>query len=211
MFCNKEPIVLASGSPRRQQYLQDLGVSFTVCSVSIDETPVKGEDADLFVVRMAREKAEAASNQFNRSWVVAGDTVVCLGRIILGKPLDDEEAVSMLMSLSGKEHTVRTGIFLCNAEKKLSDHRIVTTKVVFADFDESIARGYVSTGECLDKAGGYGIQGKGAFLVKAIEGSYSNVVGLPLCELLEMLRYYEVVEPGQSHKMSYFENSQVVN
>ena len=202
MFCNKEPIVLASGSPRRRQYLQDLGINFTVCSVSIDETPVEGEDAELFVVRMAREKAEIAGNQFNRSWVVAGDTIVCLGRKILGKPLDNEEAVSMLMSQSGKEHTVRTGIFLCNAEKKLSGHRIVTTKVDFADFDESIARGYVRTGECLDKAGAYGIQGKGAFLVKAIEGSYSNVVGLPLCELLEMLRYHKVVEPGQFHKMS---------
>ncbi|MCK5515386.1 MAG: septum formation protein Maf [Desulfobulbaceae bacterium] len=195
MYCNNESIVLASGSPRRQQYLKDLGISFTVCSASIDETPVKGEGADLFAVRMAREKAEAVSNQFYRSWIIAGDTVVCLGSKILGKPLDNEDAFSMLMSLSGKEHIVRTGIFLCNGEKKIYDQRIVATKVVFADFDESTAWGYVHTGECLDKAGAYGIQGKGAALVKAINGSYSNVVGLPLYELLEMLRYYRIVEP----------------
>ena len=194
MFYSKEPIILASGSPRRQQYLKDLGINFTAYPVIIDETPVKGESADLFVERMAREKADAVSIQFCSSWVVAGDTAVCLGRKIFGKPLDDEEAVSMLMSLSGREHTVRTGIFLCHAEKKLADHRFVETKVTFAGFDESTARGYVSTGECLDKAGAYGIQGRGAFLVKAIEGSYSNVVGLPLHELVEMLRYYRVIE-----------------
>jgi septum formation protein len=193
MFCNREPIILASGSPRRKQYLEDLGVSFSVCPVSIDETPLNGENADLFVVRMAREKAQAVSDQFGSSWVVAGDTAVCQGGKIFGKPRDNEEAVSMLMSLSGKEHTARTGIFLCNAEKKISDHRFVATKVIFADFDEPTARGYVSAGESLDKAGAYGIQGKGAFLVKAIEGSYSNVVGLPLHELLEMLRNYQVI------------------
>ena len=150
MYFNKESIVLASGSPRRQQYLEDLGIGFTVYSVPIDETPFKGEGADLFAVRMAREKAEVVSNQFHRSWVIGGDTVVCLDGEILGKPLDNEDAFSMLMSLSGKEHIVRTGIFLCHAEKKIYDQRIVETKVVFADFDESIARGYVNTGECLD-------------------------------------------------------------
>lgn len=193
MFCNREPIILASGSPRRKQYLEDLGVSFTVYPVSIDETPFKEEDPDSFIVRMAREKAQAVSGQFGKSWVIAGDTVVCRGRMIFGKPLDDGDAVSMLMSLSGKEHTVRTGVFLCNAEKKVSDYRFVATKVIFADFDESTAKAYVSTGESLDKAGAYGIQGRGAFLVKTIEGSYSNVVGLPLYELTEMLREHRVI------------------
>ncbi len=211
MFYNKEPIVLASGSPRRQGYLKDLGVNFTVCSVSIDETPAMGEEVDLFVERMAREKAEAVDDQFRRGWIIAGDTVVCLDRKILGKPLDNEDAVSMLMSLSGKEHTVHTGIVLCHAEKKLFDHRIVVTKVLFSEFDELTAGAYVSTGECLDKAGAYGIQGKGAFLVKAIEGSYSNVVGLPLYELLEMLRYYGAVEPVQSAEHFFSRKFQVVN
>jgi len=197
MFCNRESIILASGSPRRQQYLEDLGISFTICPVSIDETPVRGEDAESFVVRMAGEKAEAVCNRFCKSWILAGDTVVCLGQKILGKPLDDDEAVSMLMSLSGRAHTVRTGIFLRHAEKKISAYRFVATKVIFADFDETTARGYVCTGESLDKAGAYGIQGKGAFLVKAIEGSYSNVVGLPLYELLEMLREYQVIKSCQ--------------
>ncbi len=196
MFYNKEPVILASGSPRRQKYLEDMGISFSTRTVSIDETPVGGEDPGLFVVRMAREKAEAVSNRFYRNWVIAGDTAVCLGRKILGKPLDDEDAVAMLMSLCGKEHVVRTGIFLCHGERKLSDYRLVATKVVFGHFDEATARGYVRTGECLDKAGAYGIQGKGAFLVKSIEGSYSNVVGLPLHELLEMLRHHQVIVSG---------------
>ncbi len=95
MYFNKESIVLASGSPRRQQYLEDLGIGFTVYSVPIDETPFKGEGADLFAVRMAREKAEVVSNQFHRSWVIGGDTVVCLDGEILGKPLDNEDAFSI--------------------------------------------------------------------------------------------------------------------
>ncbi len=193
MFYNKESVILASGSPRRQKYLEDLGIRFTIRSAFINETPVKGEDPGLFVVRMAREKAEAVSSQFYRNWVIAGDTAVCKGSKILGKPVDNEEAVAMLMSLCGKEHTVRTGIFLCHGERKLSDYRLVATKVVFGDFDEATVRGYVGTGECLDKAGAYGIQGKGAFLVKSVEGSYSNVVGLPLYELLEMLQYNQVI------------------
>ena len=195
MFFNSEPIILASGSPRRRQYLDDLGLSFTVCAVAINEIPFIGEDGAAFVERMAGEKAAAASKKFYRNWVIAGDTVVCLGRKILGKPIDKKEAISMLMSLSGREHTVLTGICLSHAEKKLQRHCFVATKVFFWAFDEPIARAYVSSGEWIDKAGAYGIQGKGAFLVKAIEGSYSNVVGLPLHELLEMLRYYRLVKP----------------
>lgn len=194
MFNNIEPIILASGSPRRRRYLEDLGLTFTVVPVSIDETPCREEPADAFVVRMAREKAAAVSENFCGSWVIAGDTVVCLGRIILGKPADKEDALSILMSLSGREHVVRTGICLFHAEKKVFDHRLVATKVIFANFDEMSARAYIESGECLDKAGAYGIQGKGAFLVKTIKGSYSNVVGLPLHELLEMLKYYQVIK-----------------
>ncbi len=193
MFNNIEPIILASGSPRRRRYLEDLGLTFTVAPVSIDETPLAEETADTFVVRMAREKAAAVSEKYHRSWVISGDTIVCLGRIILGKPADKEEALEMLMSLSGREHVVRTGICLFHAEKKVFSHRLAATKVIFANFDEMTARAYVESGECLDKAGAYGIQGKGAFLVEAIEGSYSNVVGLPLYELLEMLKYHQVV------------------
>ena len=195
MFVNNEPIVLASASPRRRHYLDDLGLSFTVCAVTINETPFTGEDADVFVVRMAREKAAAASEKYNRSWIIAGDTVVCLGRQILGKPVDKIDAVSMLMSLSGREHKVLTGVCLSHAGKNVVSHRFTETKVRFADFGERTARAYVGSGEWIDKAGAYGIQGKGAFLVKTIEGSYSNVVGLPLHELLEMLRYYGVIVP----------------
>jgi len=194
IFSNIEPIILASGSPRRRRYLEDLGLNFTVSPVSINETPFPEETAEVFVVRMATEKAAAGSGKFPGSWVIAGDTVVCLENKILGKPADIEDAVNILMSLSGRDHIVRTGISLFHAEKKVCDHRLVATEVVFADFDEATARAYVDSGECFDKAGAYGIQGKGAFLVKAVKGSYSNVVGLPLHELLEMLKYYQVID-----------------
>ena len=170
-------------------------MSFTVCAVSIDETSFSGEDAGKFVVRMAREKAVAVGEKHGNNWIIAGDTAVCLEGRILGKPVDQKDAVSMLMSLSGREHTVRTGICLMHAGKNLINYCSVETKVLFANFDMSIARAYVSSGEWTDKAGAYGIQGKGAFLVRAVRGSYTNVVGLPLHELLEMLRGYNVIEP----------------
>ncbi len=193
MFCNKGRIVLASGSPRRREYLEELGLKFTVKKVSIDEIPKSGEDPGGFVVRMACEKAAAAGSEFDDCWIIAGDTVVCLGSKILGKPADTADAVDMLLSLSGREHTVRTGICLCNSSQDVLTYNFVETKVLFAAFDLKTAESYVATGECFDKAGAYGIQGKGACLVKSIEGSYSNVVGLPLYELLEMLKKYHVV------------------
>ena len=193
MFYNTEKIILASGSPRRREYLDELGLKFTVRVASIDENPRRDEHAGDFVVRMAREKAAVVSSAFEDSWIIAGDTVVCMGKKILGKPDDEADAIAMLMSLSGREHTVRTGICLCNSSQDVLAYNFVETKVFFADFDKNTARNYVATGECLDKAGAYGIQGKGAFLVKSIQGSYSNVVGLPLHELLEMLRKYRVI------------------
>jgi len=195
IFSNRAPLILASGSPRRRSYLEDLGVNFTVCPVSIDETPFSGEDGGEFVVRMAREKAAVAGENHCNSWIIAGDTVVCLDGRILGKPVDQEDAVSMLMSLSGREHTVRTGLCLMNAGKKLIRSCSVKTGVLFAGFDMSTARAYAGTGEWTDKAGAYGIQGKGAFLVRAVKGSYTNVVGMPLHELVEMLIKNNVIEP----------------
>ena len=194
IFSTRERIILASNSPRRRQYLKDLGLNFTVCSVSIDETPSSGEDGGEFVVRMAREKAAAASREHRNSWIIAGDTAVCLDDRILGKPVDQEEAVSMLMSLSGREHTVQTGLCLMHAGKNLTRYCSVNAKVLFAGFDISTARAYAGTGEWTDKAGAYGIQGKGAFLVRAVKGSYTNVVGLPLYELVEMLQSQKVIE-----------------
>ncbi len=193
MFYTDESIVLASGSPRRKKYLEDLGLTFSLCSVSIDEMPLPNENPGIFVLRMAREKGRAAALQHGDSWIISGDTVVCLDQKILGKPFDRAEAFTMLMSLSGRSHTVRTGICLMHAEKGISLCTHVETKVVFSTFDESVVRAYISSGESLDKAGAYGIQGRGAFLVESIEGSYTNVVGLPLNELVNMLLQNKVI------------------
>jgi len=193
MYCNRKSIVLASGSPRRQQYLGEMGLVFSVITSSVDEVVFRDETPDDFVCRMAREKSIVPARDFPESWVISGDTVVCRGADILGKPTDQQDAISMLMSLSGKEHRVKTGLCVACVAENISVVRVVTTKVLFSEFSVTTARAYVASGECFDKAGSYGIQGKGAFLVKAIEGSYSNVVGLPLTELLDLLMAHQVI------------------
>jgi septum formation protein len=170
-----------------------MGLVFSVITSSVDEVVFRDETPDDFVCRMAREKSVVPARDCPESWVISGDTVVCRGADILGKPADQQDAVSMLMSLSGIEHRVKTGLCVACVAENISIVRVVTTKVLFSDFSETVARAYVASGECFDKAGSYGIQGKGAFLVKTIEGSYSNVVGLPLTELLNILLEHQVI------------------
>jgi septum formation protein len=195
MYRNRDEIILASGSPRRQHYLKEMGLCFTVRTAAVHEQPFARERPEDFVLRMAREKAMAVSIEFPDSWVISGDTVVCLGDKILGKPADEHQAVALLMKLSGREHGVKTGFCVVHGTRGVEIARVVTTRVRFAEFSESVARAYVATGESLDKAGAYGIQGKGILLVRSIAGSYSNVVGLPLCELVEVLQAHGVIEP----------------
>jgi septum formation protein len=195
MYRNLAEIVLASASPRRQQYLLDMGLQFRVCTASLLEQPFAEEDPSSFVLRMAKEKAAAVRVSCPEAWVISGDTVVCLGRRILGKPEDAKDAVRILMDLSGREHQVRTGFCVCHGGKQVEVARSVTTTVRFAAFSEETARAYVTTGESLDKAGAYAIQGRGACLVETIHGSYTNVVGLPLYEVLQVLEDHGVIEP----------------
>lgn len=191
LYQNVESLVLASKSPRRHQFLNDAGLSFIVSSADIDETTAANELPDKYVIRMATEKAQFVSSNFRREWVVAADTIVVDGKKILGKPRDQEDAVSMLMSLSGKVHQVKTAFVLM--KKELTYGQLVTTEVSFISFTEDLIRSYVNTEEPMDKAGSYGIQGLGGFLVKGINGSYSNVVGLPMAELLEALIQNNVI------------------
>ncbi|MBB5347806.1 septum formation protein Maf [Desulfoprunum benzoelyticum] len=195
MFVSLKPLVLASNSPRRRAYFEDLGLHFTVWSADVDEQLRAGEDPEHLVLRLARDKALAVCRLFPASWIVAADTVVCVDGEVLGKPRDAEEAVAMLLALAGREHTVRTGFCVTCAAEGILVRRSVVSSVWFSDFGEDVARAYAATGEPLDKAGAYGIQGKGAFLVQRISGSYSNIVGLPLCEVLRELRRYKVVAP----------------
>ncbi len=195
MFVALKSLVLASNSPRRRAFFEDLGLEFAVHSTDIDEGIARDETPERYVRRMAREKAQVVRHLFPDRWIVAADTVVCLDQIILGKPLDREDAVAMLMSLAGREHIVRTAFCVGCEEENVLVLRSLATSVTFAAFSVDIARAYAATGEPLDKAGAYGIQGKGAFLVEKVVGSYSNVVGLPLHEVLGELLLRGVIEP----------------
>lgn len=195
IYSTLKSLILASNSPRRKDFFQDLGLTFTIRAEEIDETPLAGELPVSFVERMAREKARTVSGKCNDSYVVAADTVVCLENQILGKPENRADAVKMLTALSGRSHIVRSGYCVMNLSEKVEVVGSVATNVYFSDFSSAVAKAYVSCGESLDKAGAYGIQGKGAFLVEKIEGSYSNVVGLPLAEVVAVLEQLGIIAP----------------
>jgi len=203
MYHTCKPLVLASNSPRRKGFLEDLGLQMTIWAMDIDEAPLPGENPTRYVERMAREKALAVKSRFPGHYVLAADTAVCIGETILGKPVDEEDAVGMLMTLAGRVHLVRSGVCLVSEMDGVQIVSSVSTEVRFAEFDETVARAYVSEGESLDKAGGYGIQGKGAFLVAHVTGSYTNVVGLPLAEVVALLTQQGVIVPASEPTSSF--------
>jgi len=194
MFITKKRIILASGSPRRQAYLTDMGVEFKVSKADIDEEPIPGENPRNYAIRMARRKATVIMKKNQKIWVVAADTIVTLDSRILGKPKSMDDAVNTLIMLSGREHEVITAFCIGFKSENILHEESVVTRVRFISFAEDIARAYAGTGESFDKAGAYGIQGKGAFLVSSINGSYSNVVGLPLCEVIAAMQKHQIVE-----------------
>ena len=195
MFTTCKPLILASASPRRQQFLADLGLNFTIQAADIDETPLDGEMPDTFAQRMAQEKAEVIVRQHPASWVIGADTVVTINGTILGKPTDEAHALETLRSLQGRKHQVITGVALCCAQENCLESLSKTTEVTFAVFNDAILSAYVQTGEPLDKAGAYGIQGKGGFLVRSVAGSCSNVIGLPVNICISLLLRYNVIAP----------------
>jgi len=190
-FRTQERLILASGSPRRRDFLAELGLVFEVRVTDIDETPQPGEQPVDFVARLAQEKAQAVD--IPEAWLLAADTAVVVDGEILGKPGDEAEACAMLMRLSGRWHEVWTGFSLCRQATGELCTKTVCTKVRFLELTPELCRAYVRTGEPLDKAGAYGIQGKGCFLVPEISGSYTNVVGLPMAEVLEALLHHKVI------------------
>jgi len=191
-------LILASASPRRKTLLNDLGLEFKIIEAQVEEKPFPGEDPEDFALRAASDKAGAVSRENIASWVLGADTVVVHAGRILGKPVDAKDALAVLLTLAGQKHLVHTGFCLENAKEKVSVSRLVTTEVYFAPYTKEIAAAYVSSGEPMDKAGAYGIQGCGGFLVEKIKGSYSNVVGLPLVEVIQELLRYKVVAPRQA-------------
>ncbi|MBR4957822.1 MAG: septum formation inhibitor Maf [Phascolarctobacterium sp.] len=175
-------VILASASPRRLALLQQIGIEATVCPADFDEVSGSAVQAEDVVLANAVGKCQAVVKIKGDSLpVIAADTVVVAEGVILGKPQDAEDAVVMLKQLSGKTHKVLTGIAVSYAGEMLAE--VCETKVVFRDLTDEEIKNYVATGEPLDKAGAYGIQGKGAVLVEKIDGCYNNVVGLPLTRM----------------------------
>ncbi|PZW86532.1 septum formation protein [Pseudomonas sp. 2848] len=184
-------LYLASGSPRRRELLNQIGVPFTVVSAPIDETPLPGEAPTAYVERLAQAKAVAGFAYTDGVGVVLGaDTTVVLDGQILGKPENREQALAMLGDLSKREHQVLTAVALTDGQRSIS--RCVSTTVRFRTISFEEALRYWDSGEPVDKAGGYAIQGLGAVFVSGIEGSYSAVVGLPLSETAELLEQFGV-------------------
>lgn len=184
---NGPHIVLASSSPRRRELLQQIGLEFEVNSFEIDESPYLHEAPADYVVRLAIEKARAAIGQLpTDTIVIAADTTVTIDGQILGKPVSQADAFAMWQRLSGRDHFVMTGVAV--AKNQIVLHRRVTTEVHFAHLTPANMLAYWQTGEPIGKAGGYAIQGKGAAFIPKIHGSYSNVVGLPIFETMDLLR-----------------------
>ena len=187
-------IILASGSPRRRELLQQVGLEFTVLVTDADESTDITDPAELVEV-LSRRKAEAAVAEYlkqendsnEKVLVVSADTVVAIDGTIMGKPKDEKDALDILMSLSGRTHDVYTGVscILLSEGRERSGYCFAErTGVTMYDFDEEEALDYIATGEPMDKAGAYGIQGIGARLVEKIDGDYNNVVGFPLAAFL---------------------------
>lgn len=204
-------IILASQSPRRKELLERVGFSVKVVPANIDEIRMDDETVEQFAKRMARSKCLAVVRRMQATlyqvdpeggssmptpsarrmaetrWVVAGDTIVSLGEELLGKPKDTAEAADMLARLAGTRHRVITGFCVHDLRKDKEGVQAVSTDVLFKRLTTTEIEKYVAVGESMDKAGAYAIQGVGAYLVDSIVGSYTNVVGLPMCQVIEMM------------------------
>lgn len=188
-------IFLASTSPRRRELLMQIGVRFSVLNVAVDESRLPHETPEAYVQRVALAKAQAGLRGEKNAVVIAADTTVTINDAVLGKPASLAEALAMWQLLSGREHRVLTAVAVACAAN--SEVQVVETRVQFREISHAEMLAYWHSGEPADKAGGYAIQGLAAIFVQKINGSYSNVVGLPLCETAAMLARFDV--PVWSH------------
>lgn len=181
-------LILASASPRRRELLSSLGLDFEVITSDVEELLAEGETPHDYVSRLAHAKARAVASGHEDRWVIAADTVVNLDKKILEKPRDEKEAASMLALIAGRTHRVFTGLTLMNLQRPFEQTLVEITEVTISRLSRQQIDWYVKTGEPLDKAGSYAVQGLGAMFIESIRGNYTNVVGLPLSTLVAMMR-----------------------
>jgi len=188
------PIILASKSPRRKELLEQAGLVLEILASNIDENAVPLSSPKDYVKDLSRIKADHIAKSRPENWVIGADTIVVVDDLILGKPKNREESIQMLNGLSNRCHSVFTGFTICCHTRGESISKSIETHVFFKDLSQKEIQWYSTTNEPYDKAGGYGIQGMGAFLVRKISGSYSNVVGLPICEVMETLMTLGIIK-----------------
>jgi len=191
---NTEKIILASQSPRRKALLEQAGIRIKISPSNIDESIVSIQNPAKYVKELSFLKAKNKALSYPESWVLGADTIVVVQGQILGKPESKADAIQMLGKLNDCEHKVYTAFCIMNQKKDSMVIKTVETTVVFKYLSDREILWYINTGEPFDKAGGYGIQRTGAFLVKQISGSYSNVVGLPICEVVETLMNLNIIQ-----------------
>ena len=180
--------ILASASPRRVELLTLLGLHFEIMPSDVDETFLNGETPREHVLRLSEEKARRVSERYPDAWVMGADTIVIINGEVLGKPRTPGEAKDMLGKLSGQVHTVFTGFTVTRMSGDVIISNAVESSVLFREIPEDEMAWYVRSEEPYDKAGAYAVQGMGAFFIKEIRGSYTNVMGLPLCEVVDVLK-----------------------
>jgi septum formation protein len=181
-------VILASTSPRRKELLQSTGIPFDVHPSNVPEEHKPGELPHDYVARLSRDKAEAIAKHHHRHWIIGADTTVYLDEQLLEKPKNRADAIRMLSLLAGRTHVVYTGVTLANRQENYSDTRVAESEVRMLALSREDIEWYVDTGEPMDKAGAYAVQGIGAMFIDSVHGNYTNIVGLPLALLFQMLR-----------------------
>jgi len=187
LISDSHPLILASASPRRKALLRQVGLPFSAIHSEIEEKSVSGEPMEV-ACSLAGKKAAYISRTGVKGWILGADTIVVIDRSILGKPKNKSDAKRMLCALSGREHRVITGVSILNPAGTEVYNQAITTLVSVKALNTTEIEGYLATEEPFGKAGSYAIQGIGAFMIDAIKGSYTNVVGLPLCEVISALK-----------------------
>ena len=182
------PFILASASPRRIELLRLLGLDFTMMPSGADEAFRPGETPLAHVLRLSADKASRIAALYPGHWVLGADTIVVIDGVVLGKPADPGEARQMLGRLSARSHTVYTGFTIVHPDVQIAASEGVASTVTFRAISGDEMEWYVASPEPYDKAGAYAVQGRGAFFIKEIKGSYTNVMGLPLCEVVDALK-----------------------